>query len=132
MSFAESIIIAEEITRNIKIPSSKQEVVIKTQEKRPKHPHIVNYSVHEANRWYEIKLPRLGVLAWNLRCREEYNINYCFEPTASTYMTLSSGASLSQDTAPEGIHSIYIRCATADVTIELELWRDAPSLELYP
>ncbi len=132
MSFAESIIIAEEITRNIKIPSQKQEVVIKTQEKRPQHPHIVNYSVHEANRWYEIKLPRLGVLAWNLRLREEYNINYCFEPSASTFMTLSLGASLSQDTAPEGIHSIYIRCATADVTIELELWREAPSLEIYP
>ena len=136
MSFAEQIFLAEEIgrevARNIQIPAQIPSQPLETQEKRPQHPHIVNYSIHEANKWYEIKLPRLGVLAWNLRCREEYNINYCFEPSASTFMTLSAGASLSQDTAPEGIHSIYVRCTTADVTIELEVWNEAPSLELYP
>ncbi len=136
MSFAHDTFLAEEIgkeiSRNIKIPIKNQEVVIKTEEKRPQHPHIVNYSVHEANRWYEIKLPRENVKAWQLRCREDNDINYCFEPSASTFMTLSAGATLSQDTAPEGIHSVYVRCAIADITIELELWREAPSLELYP
>jgi len=136
MDYKESIFLAEEIgrevARNISIPHSTQEVVVKTEEKRPRHPHIVNYSILIANQWYEIKLPIEGVLAWQLRCREDYNINYCFEPTASTYMTLSSGATLSQDTAPEGIHSIYVRCATADVTVELEVWKEVPSLSLYP
>ena len=47
-------------------------------------------------------------------------------------MTLSAGGTLNEDTAPEGIHSIYIKTPEADVTIELELWRDAPSLELFP
>lgn len=133
MSFAEQIFLAEEIgkelARNIQIPQN-QEVVTKTEEKRPRYPHIINYLINEANRWYEIKLPREGVKAWQLRCREDYNINYCFEPSASTYMTLSSGATLSQDTAPEGIHSIYVRCATANVTIELEVWKGSPSLDL--
>ena len=136
MSFAHDTFLAEEIglsvARNIKIPSQTNEVVVKTEEKRPQHPHIVNYSVHEANRWYEIKLPRENVKAWQLRCREDNDINYCFEPSASTFMTLSAGATLSQDTAPDDIHAVYVRCATADITIELELWREAPSLELYP
>lgn len=134
LSWPKTFVLAEEIgkqvAKNISIP--QQNVVIKTEEKRPRHPHIVNYSIHDANKWYEIKLPRENVKAWSLRCREEYDINYCFEPTASTYMTLSSGGTLSEDTAPEGIHAIYVRSPEADVTIELELWKEAPSLELYP
>ena len=38
-------------------------------------------------------------------------------------MTLTKGGTLSEDTAPDGIHAIYIRCSTANVVIELELWR---------
>ncbi len=125
-SYAHDVFLAEEIGRevakNISIPN--QEIVIKTDEKRPRHPHIVNYSIQEADRWYEIKLPQEGVKAWSLRCREEYDISYCFEPSASTYMTLSSGGTLSEDTAPQGIHAIYVRSPEADVTIELELWKE--------
>ena len=134
MSFAKDIFLAEEIgkeiSRNIKIPQQTNEVVIKTEEKRPRYPHTINYLIHEANRRYEIKFPIEGVKAWNLRCREDNDINYCFESSASTFITLSAGATLSQDTAPEGVHSIYVRCATANVTIELEIWKGAPSLDL--
>ena len=107
--------------------------VIKTEEIRPRHPHIVNQILHQANTWYEIKLPSEGVKAWSLRCREDHDINYCFEPSASTYMTLTAGNVLSEDTAPEGnlIHAIYVRCAEA-VTVEFELWREEPSLNLFP
>ncbi len=137
MSYAEQVFLAEEIGRevakNITIQKNEvDEVIVKTEEKRPRHPHIVNHSIHEANKWYEIKLPRNNVQAWSLRLRENYNINYCFEPSVSTYMTLSAGGTLNEDTAPDGIHAIYVRTAEADVTIELELWRDAPSLELFP
>ena len=81
MSFAHDTFLAEEIgrevARNISIPS-QPEVIVKTEEKRPEHPHIINHSIHEANKWYEIKLPREGIKAWSLRCREEHDINYCF------------------------------------------------------
>jgi len=69
-------------------------------------------------------LPKKGVKAWSLKCRENYDINYCFEPSASTFMTLIRGATLSEDTAPQGVHAIYVRCSTAGATIEVELWRE--------
>ena len=108
------------------------EVVIKTDEKRPRHPHIINYSINESDKWYEIKLPSEGVKSWSLKCRSHYDINYCFEPTASTYMTLTKGATLSEDTAPEGVHSIYVKCSESDVVIEVELWMESPSIKLFP
>lgn len=135
LSWPKTFVLAEEIGRevakNTSIPS-QPEVIIKTDEKRPRHPHIINYSIHEADKWYEIKFPRDGVKSWSLSCRENYDVNYCFEPTASTYKTLTKGATLSEDTAPQGIHAIYVKSPEADVTIELELWLEAPSLELFP
>jgi len=69
-------------------------------------------------------LPKKGVKTWSLRCREDYDINYCFEPSASAYMTLPSGGTLSEDTAPQGVHAIYVRSVEAGITIEFELWRE--------
>ncbi len=116
--------VSEEVFINEIKDKIKNQSPIKTEEKRPQHPHIINHSLNNADTWYEIKLPKKGVKAWSLRCRENNDINYCYEPSGSTYKTLSSGGEISEDTAPEGIHAIYVRCATANVTIEMELWRE--------
>jgi len=97
---------------------------IKTEEARPRFPHIINYSIHEADKWYEIMLLKKGIKTWSLSLRENYDINYCFEPSHSTFLTLKKGAVLTEDTAPQGVHAIYVKCSTANVTIEVELWRE--------
>ena len=97
---------------------------VKTDEKRPRKPHVINHTLTTANQWYEIKLPVEGVKAWSLRCRESNDLHYKFD-SGSTYMTLASGETLSEDTAPKDINSIFVRSATANVTLELELWREA-------
>ena len=140
MSYAEQIILAEEMANRVsaqvdeKIKNTLKESKIgqadkpsehtKTEEARPRFPHIINHYLRNADTWYEIMLPKVGIKSWSLRCREDHDINYCFEPSASTYMTLSSGETLSEDTAPQGVHAIYVRCAHAGVTTELELWRE--------
>ena len=126
--YAKTILMAEEIGRQIKssIKDVKVDNVIKTEEKRPKRPHIINHKLTTANQVYEIKLPVKGLKTWSLSLRENQDIIYSFEPSMSTYITLKKGATLSEDTAPEGldIHAIYVQCATADVTVELELWSE--------
>lgn len=95
---------------------------VRTEEIRPRKPHIINHSLNTANQWYEIKLPVEGVKTWSLRCRESNDIHYKFD-SGYVYKTLSAGGEISQDTAPGPVNSIFVRCATANVTIELELWR---------
>lgn len=96
--------------------------VIKTEEKRPTHPHIINHLLSSANTWYEIKLPK-KISAWGIRCREGSDINYCFEPSGSTYMTLSGGETNLEDTSPGmDINAVYVKSPVANVTVELELW----------
>jgi len=102
-----------------------QEEVVTTQEVRATRPHIVNQNLTVANRIYEIKIPRHGVRTWSLRCRNDANLQYAFEPSFSTYMTLPTGESLNENTAPnKSIYAIYVRCATANVVTELELWKE--------
>lgn len=101
-----------------------KEKPVATEETRPIWPHIINHNLTEANRIYEIKIPREGLRVWSLRCRDDVNIHYSFEPSFSTYMTLDSGETVNQDTSPnKSIYAIYVRCATPNVTVELELWR---------
>ena len=124
MSYGEMAFLAEEISRNISIPSQTQEVVIKTEEVRPTKPHIINHNLTEVNKIYEIKIPREGLKAWSLKCRNKVDVQYSFEPSFSTYMTLGSGETVNQDTAPNtSIYAIYVRSFTSNITIELELWR---------
>ena len=124
--YAETILLSEEIGRQLKntLKDVQVEHIVKTEEKRPTRPHIINHSIPTADKWYEIKIPSKGVKTWSLGLRENYDINYCFEPSHSTYITLKKGATLSEDTSPEGTHAIYVKCATAAVTIELELWME--------
>ena len=97
---------------------------IKTEEIRPTRPHIINHYLRNANIWYEIKLP-IDNRTWQLKARGNYDLFYSFEPSASTYMTLVKGSVLSENTAPnKNINAIYVMCETANVTIELELWRN--------
>ncbi len=132
--YAHDVFLSEEIGNQVssKLKASltnlKVEQVVKTEEKRPTHPHIINHKINEADRWYEIKLPVTGLKTWSLSLRESQDLLYSFEPSGSTYITLKKGATLSEDTTPEDldIHAIYVRCATADVTVELELWLYEP------
>ena len=120
MSYGEMAFLAEEIARNIHIP---QQEIIKTTEERPKTSHIINYHLTTANQTYKIKLQKEGLKAWSLKCRTKVDIQYSFEPTFSTYMTLGSGETLNEDTVPS-LSSVYVKCATANVVVELEEWRE--------
>ena len=81
-SYAHDIFLAEEIglsvARNIKIPSSS-DVIVKTEETRPTTASIINHNLHDANKWYEIKLPREAI-TWQMTARGNNEINYSFSP----------------------------------------------------
>jgi len=140
MSYAEQIILAEEMANRVsaqvneKIKNTLKQAKIgeadiqsehtKTEEARPRFPHIINHYLKNANTWYEIMLPKTGIKSWSLGLRENYDINYCFEPSHSTFLTLKKGAVLTEDTAPNHTHAIYVKCSTAGVTVEVELWRE--------
>ena len=123
-SYAHDVFLAEEIglsvARNISpIPPTLEP--IKTEETRPTVAHIVNHNI-KANVWTEIKFPK-NMGAWQMSCRDDYEIQYCFEPSASTYKTLKSGGIVSEDTSPDkSINAIYVRCVY-DTIIEIEIWK---------
>ncbi len=140
MSYGEQIFLAEEMANRVsaqvveKMQNTLKEAKIgqadepskftKTEEARPRFPHIINHYLRNADTWYEIMLPKAGIKTWSLGLRENHDINYCFEPSHSTFLTLKKGAVLTEDTAPNSVHAIYVKCSTANVTIEVELWRE--------
>ena len=94
-----------------------------TEEKRPRIPlPIINHFLTEADKWYEIKFPPKVTKTWSLRLRESNDLLYKYT-SGSTYKTLSAGGEISQDTYPASIQSIFVKCATASVTVELEIWK---------
>ena len=123
MNWPQIAVLSEEIAYNIKLPNvilPPQEPFVPTEEKRPTTAHIINHHI-KANIWAEIKMPR-DMEAWQMSCRDDYDVYYCFEPSASTYKTLKAGAIVSEDTSPnKTLNSIYLRCAN-DTIIEIELW----------
>ena len=125
MSYGEMAFLAEELSRSFNLKNGDEVIpdVVKTEEVRPTKSHIVNHNLTTANQIYEIKIPKEGLRGWSLKCRSKVDIHYSFEPSFSTYMTLGSAETVNQDTAPNAsIYSIYVRCATANVVVELELW----------
>jgi len=101
-------------------PSASQAAI--TAEAVPRIPHIMNVALTVASTWYEIKFP-FNTVTWMMKARGAFDILYSYEPTASTYMTIASGNTLSEDTIPNrSIGSIFVSCATAGVVVELELW----------
>ena len=125
-SYAHDVFLAEEISRGIKINIGEVIVPpipesVKTTEVRPTTAHIINHHL-KANTWTEIKLPK-NLEAWQMSCRDDYEIQYCFEPSVSTYKTLRVGAIVSEDTSPnKTINSIYVRCENSTI-VEIELWK---------
>lgn len=98
--------------------------VVETEEVRSTRPHMINHSLNEANKWYEIKLP-VDAVTWQLKTRGNYDLSYSFEPSHSTYITLTRGSVLTENTAPNmSIGAIYVMCETAGVIAELEVWRN--------
>lgn len=104
------------------IPQSCPPVV--TEEKRPTRPHIINHRLNEASRWYEIPIPP-NVKAWTLKPRGTHELNYSFETSHSTFMTLEKNQVLTQDTLPATVTpwSIYVMSEDSDLVVELEIWR---------
>lgn len=97
--------------------------VVRTSEVSPRRPHIVNHQLNKAGKWYKIDLPK-DMLSWTLKARGDNVLFYSFEPSHSTYATLSAGMHLSEDTMPNmEIRAIYLMCETANVTAEMEVWR---------
>ena len=103
-------------------PSATGEDVRKVADIVPRIPHIINFILKDADTWYEIKFPP-NTVTWMIKVRGSYDLLYTFEPSGSTYMTLVSGTVLTENTVPNrSIWSIFVRCATADVTVEIEVW----------
>jgi len=123
-SWPQVVFLAEELKKGIKPTKEVKEVKeVKTEEKRPIYSHIINHYLNEAGKWYEIKLEP-EIVTWQLKARGNYELKYCFEPTHSTYMTLSSGDVLSEDTVPNReINAIYVMSETAGIVVEVEIWR---------
>ena len=89
----------------------------------PTKAHIINHNLHNANEWYEIKLPR-DVVVWSITVRGSHEINYSYSPTHQTYRTLRAGESLEADTSPNAeISAVYVMSTEGNVVVELEVWR---------
>lgn len=104
--------------------SDAPERAVKTEETRPRRPHITNHVLTDANRWYEIPIPP-EIRTWSMNARGEYDILYSFEPSQSTFRTLFSGTYLDSDTEPRRITptAIYISSATAGAVVEMAFFR---------
>ena len=119
MNWGQSIVMAEESKGSFQ--QSPQQVV-KTLEVPPKTADILNHHLNNANQWYEIKLNK-DMVVWQLRCRQNYDINYSYSPSATTFFTLRAGEVLSADTSPnKTLNAVWVRCATSNVIIEIEFW----------
>ncbi len=105
------------------VPQPVSKEVVKTEEVRPTTAHMINHNLHNANQWYEVKLPR-DAITWQLRARGNHELSYSFSPTHQTYTTLSAGNVLNEDTSPDKtLNAIYVMCETTNVVAELEVWR---------
>jgi len=106
-------------------PSATGSDVKKVADVVPRIPHIINHILTVANAWYEIRFPP-NTITWQMRARQAVDLNYSYEPSKATYMTLDSGDTLSEDTVPnKSIWSIFVRSGTADTVVEIELWKYA-------
>ena len=125
-SYAHDVFLAEEISRQIKINIGEVIVPpipesVKTTEVRPTTSHIINHHI-KANVWTEIKLSQ-DIEGWQMSCRDNFDIHYCFEPSHSTYKTLKAGAIVSEDTSPnKTLNAIYVRCENSTI-VEIEIWK---------
>ena len=110
--------------KTVYVPQNNSQEIVATEEIRPTRPHLINHYLRNANQWYEIRLPTDAVV-WQLKARGNHDLLYSFEPSHSTYITLVRGSVLNENTAPNmSIRSIYVMCETAEVTAELEVWRN--------
>lgn len=126
MSYGEQFVLAEEIgrevARNISIPSSP-DIIVKTEETRPTTASIINHNLHDANKWYEIKLSR-ELITWQIRARQNVDIRYSYSPSHATWFTLRSGEILSADVSPDkDINAIYVMSEESEIIVELEYWQ---------
>lgn len=89
----------------------------------PTKAHIINHNLHDADRWYEIKLPR-NLVTWQIRARGSHEIRYTYSPGHETWMTLASGEVLSADTSPNSdLNEVHVLSTEGDIVVELELWK---------
>ena len=120
---AYSILTLSEETLVSEIGGKMGETLMKTEERPPKTADILNHNLTNANKWYEIKLPR-DLITWQIRSRQDVDIFYSYSPTHITYFTLRSGEVLGADTSPNtDINAVYVMSETAGTIIELEFWK---------
>ncbi len=89
----------------------------------PTTAHIVNHNLNEADKWYEIRIPR-DVVTWAITIRGSYEVKYSYSPTHQTYRTLRAGEILEADTAPSHtLNAIWVMSEDGGVVVELEVWK---------
>ena len=117
LTISEETLISEMKTKMTEPPP------LKTQETPPTTADILNHHLNNANEWYEVKLDR-QLITWQIRARQNVDIQYSYSPTQSTFFTLKSGEVLGADVSPNSnINAVYVRSATAGTIIELEFWK---------
>ncbi|MCK9370611.1 hypothetical protein M0R04_11935 [Candidatus Dojkabacteria bacterium] len=91
-----------------------------------KVPHIINYTLTDANTWYlissTIDAPTRSTLRrWRMKARENTDNSFDYDYTSghSTYMT-NGGQGVNFDNC--AMPDIYCRSSTAGTVIELEYW----------
>ncbi len=88
----------------------------------PTTAHVINHNLHNANKWYEIKLSH-NLVTWQIRARGSHEIQYSYSPTHQTFMTLGSGEVLSADVSPNSeLNAVYVMSEEGGIVIELETW----------
>ena len=88
----------------------------------PTTAHIINHNLHDANKWYEIKLSR-NLVTWLIRARGNHEIKYSYSPTHQTWRTLASGEILSADVSPNAeLNAVYVMSEEGGIVVELETW----------
>lgn len=88
----------------------------------PTTAHVINHNLHEANKWYEIKLSH-NLVTWQIRARGNHEIKYSYSPTHQTFMTLGSGEVLSADVSPNAeLNAVYVMSEKGNIVVELETW----------
>ena len=122
LTMSEEILVNE--IKGKKGPKSQQtDTAINVKEIIPTTAHIINHNLHDADKWYEIKLPR-DIVTWAITVRGSHEIQYSYSPTHQNYRTLRASEILEADTSPNAeINAIYVMSEEGGVVVELECWR---------
>ena len=86
-----------------------------------KTPTIINYTLTNANAWYQVASSNSSIRKWRLKAKEstDNSFDYDFTSTHLTFMT-NGGQGVNYDGC--SLPDVWCRSQTAGTIIELEYW----------